>query len=42
MIVNHVLYQDSVLYYNLCLKKLCQYVTIVSSFCKSVVDIKTS
>lgn len=41
MIISHVLYQDSVLYYNLCFKELCEYVKIVSSFCKSVVDIKT-
>lgn len=29
MITNHVLYQDCVLYYNLCFKELCKYVKTI-------------
>lgn len=45
IITNHVLYQDYVLYYNLCFRKICEYVnffSFFSYFCKSGVDIKAS
>lgn len=40
IITNHVLYQDSVLYYNLCFKEIMQICEkCFFFFCKSVVDI---